>query len=305
MQATRDTFPFVLTAQASFTVAGGANVTASPTLLPSAGLVNPLQVPFEVTELRFMGVTSRNDDNAPLIPGLDILLRVGRRFITNGYVPLAALTPIRPTIAAFNALGSGAYPRAQFFRWILPVPFILAPAEGFTGSFVPNTLFTGYSPNASDETVTLAVTAVGRRYVGRTPKVRKIPFASGGWLQTAGAILPEHTLENTFPQDLTVTSIQAIGVSGATVTDIGGFLDSSGLAFGTNMRIEGPGGLLGRNRRTIISGAWGDAVFGGRSAIDIPHVLKPHDWYRVTIDTTGGGSPAAALAVGITGFREE
>lgn len=290
MAATRDTTPILLSGQASSALVGG--VPGAPGRFPSAGLVNTLLAPIEVTELIF---TVYDPVNAAPTPYLaEVQLAAGRYAITNGFLPIGTLAIRRETRP--NEVPAGGAGEGLTIRWVLPRPIVLRPGEGLSGQvrLPPGIAY------ASGSTVTVTLVARGRRVPGWTPGLtRSVPYASGCAYLTRAAQAPPQAFMNILDRPLMISSVNMRTLT-STVTIRAG--DAPPVI--STVSIVGPGGLAQTIRRSVVTNARPDAVFAQRSALEVDFVLQEKEDLIITFVR-----PAAAtfnpVGVAIIGYREE
>lgn len=333
MAAARDTIPIILSASATTSLVATDATHSIPGpagQLPSAGLMNTLSDPIEVTDLLFSTIAKCSSAIPPLGWAgwlVDVDLRLGRRAITNGFCPMFAIPPYHGALPETVSSGGTLAYYLRSERWRLPRPMILMPGESIAGfvrlsdraSFNYDSLLT---PNAS-ATVQATVTARGRRLrrsdLGKT---RFVPYASGTTYPitaTDGLSLPPviappagnapaQTYRNTLDRPLFVTSLNLRLPASHPI-----FQPDYGAA-GVFVRIVGPAGLVPGPRGVIVDRQLFAAVSGVRHAIEVNHVLAPGQDYNVTIEGQEGQAtgPAGGVPDGcgpvlgaIVGYREE
>jgi hypothetical protein len=285
MEATRTTTPVILSGAATLTVAAG--VTSPPASFPSAGLINSLTDPIEICDLVLATTIQANIPQAPI----EILLRAGRHGLTNGLVPLTAISPVPESLGSSSPLLAGGITfGTRVRRWIFPRPMILRPGEGLAGTIGFSGLVTY---GQATGTVIVRLAARGRRVPkASVPAITPYPFCTGAWLPNLGVAPQDLTYKNLFPVPFNVRHI------------IGNFMNGTQNGLGGDVEIIGPGGLSGGARRAVVpNGTRSSLVFDQRRAMSVPFILQPNESLRVTFTTapTVGTTPAVA----INGYREE
>lgn len=295
MAATRETTPVVLSGSAVTTITAGV---IGPTVsLPSAGLVNLLSDPIEVSDLivtstvRVSGLGTVQGYPASLI-----MLKAGRHGLTNGFVPTVSLglefdiTQATPFVLADTITGVLTF----FTRWVFPRPMILRSGEAISGAVALSPLdnYAGITG-----TITTGVTVRGRRIPKASiPAMTPYPFSSGAFFSAINKAPQELTYQNIFPVPLNVVAVvcnfASIGPSAAFST-VGG-----------SVRIDGPGGSSGGIRRTIIDGP-APLAFAQRRGMEIPSVLMPNESLSVILKSAPINPVAELTAISIMGYREE
>jgi hypothetical protein len=287
MIATRDTTPVIL---AGTTPLLSANTSGAAVFLPSSGLANPFSTPIEVTALRFLQSTVGSTQPARC---LDVALRAGRHDLTNGFCPLYAIAPQYDTAEETMVNIAVAPIFVVTVRWIFPRGMILLPGASVSGAVRINPAL---NLGAFAGTIALTAVVIARHLPGGTPTPRRtfIPFASGAaYVGAVGPIANDLQLMNTLRAPLHVTQINAATLGLGVVR-----LESP---IALNMQLVGPGGVLGTPRRTVFSSLSGNVAFAQRRSIEVSHVLKPKESYKVTVATAS----AFTMAVAISGYREE
>lgn len=294
MDVTVDTTPVLLSGAA--TVAITAGVPAAAVNFASAGLVNPLSDPIEVSDLIIVTTGLGTVRGSQIgFPTTEIMLKAGRHGMTNGFVPVVSIAPYREN----RDVGPMPIDVGQPFvrRWIFPRPMILRPGEALSGAVRLSTagIYTGITG-----TVETRLTLRGRRVPARSvPNVTPYPFSSGAFFAALNTPAQDLTFQNVFPVPLTVVSVIGM-LAGMNTNAPNGALQG-------NVRIIGPGGDAGGVRRAVVDNSNGSVTFGDRRSIEVPHVLLPNESLRVTFTSAAvsGGPDAPTPAVSLMGSREE
>lgn len=314
-QPTRNTIPVVLYGTASVALATVAGQPAFSGLVVVPPLVNKYQFPIEIDDLIITVVAETGSAGSAFIPGgasfidaIDVELRCGSSALTNGPIPAASLNIDRDAFAFVgNSLLGTVGPTESLIRWSFTKPLVMGAAEAINASFANGGI--AQVTNTVGGTMTFNVTARGRKrdpVADVVPSPRTLPYAMGVRLLTVGSYPPEKTFQNIYQTPLKIVAVTAYRPLPITGYNFGGGLENltagsdgtpgAGIEIGT---VQGPGGLAGKNRRTLLEdGSYLARAFGGRGALEIEHVLEPQDFYTLRCTSH-------PVIFGMLGYREE
>lgn len=266
----------------------------------------PFRAPMWIDEIRFT-VALADSTEAGLVGSAGLFtqakLGLGRFEITDGFVPIAALTPSSQWAAEsmisdanIETAGRNIY---TFLRWVLPVPMYVRPGESLLADF--RRIADGLGNSARVE-----MAAAGRvaSHEGKVPETTCVPWVTAYtnskvvFSSSQGSGAPGTTLHNSFKVPLHVQRLVGRSYQDAGSGELKPDVSDLRAATGANVQFADSEGFLVVRDRVV----FGEVFDSLRHAWTAPRILPPKGWIEVRVT----GAPTDSVYwIAMVGYREE